>query len=433
MVRGVYFRFVDEKGQQLSKQVVSAIQHPLPANEALDICISKEEMTETTGTTKVSETAMEESTSEEKHNPVEDTIKPPSPRSSLVASIFENAADEPSENVESDEIVESDPPEEKTAAASTKVTMMEADTISDNEEDTNVDMVGKKRPREDDTSLDMEDTVDGNTIGIEKTLPAPSAPSPAPAAPNPNRIPQQPVHPLDPDRAAKMQAKARATAGLPPLVQPTATSATMVAPPIAASVPASQTEPSSRNATEPRDEDIVFAAPRTQRENNAQCTKLLHFCLEYVVEASKAGGKDKRPLMVDQAMSAFCLFGLDDDISKETFRLLDLKVDSHSYKEAAQAKGIQFFEKAWKNNTWVYKRLTWDIVRKKILKWFDNDKARSKRISDSKKTSARALGRNFVIPLVSTTVATGANEPSGILQDEPQSLQTQKVRSDKSV
>ena len=81
--------------------------------------------------------------------------------------------------------------------------------------------------------------------------PAPTAPttgaSPAPVAPNrpkgkdfsamSNRMPQQPVHPLDPDRAAKMQAEARAAAGLPPLVQPTATSVTMVPPPIAASVP----------------------------------------------------------------------------------------------------------------------------------------------------------------------------------------------------
>lgn len=73
---------------------------------------------------------------------------------------------------------------------------------------------------------------------------APTTASPAPVAPNrpkgkdfsamANRMPQQPVHPLDPDRAAKMQAEARAAAGLPPLVQPTATSVTMVPPPIAA-------------------------------------------------------------------------------------------------------------------------------------------------------------------------------------------------------
>lgn len=82
-----------------------------------------------------------------------------------------------------------------------------------------------------------------------KTTPAPAAPAPAAAAPlasnrpkgkdfaaMANRMPA--VHPQDPARAAKMQAAARAAAGLPPLAQPTATSVTTVPPPITASVPA---------------------------------------------------------------------------------------------------------------------------------------------------------------------------------------------------
>lgn len=93
-----------------------------------------------------------------------------------------------------------------------------------------------------------------------KTTAAPSPvaapPAPEPVAPNrpkgkdfaamANRMPAPapppvdtgPVHPQDPARAAKMQAAARAAAGLPPLAQPTATSVTVAPPPIQASVPA---------------------------------------------------------------------------------------------------------------------------------------------------------------------------------------------------
>ena len=63
-------------------------------------------------------------------------------------------------------------------------------------------------------------------------MPAPTQPLPTAAA-----VPES-VHPQDPARAAKMQAAARAAAGLPPLQTPTATTFTTIPPPISASVPA---------------------------------------------------------------------------------------------------------------------------------------------------------------------------------------------------
>jgi hypothetical protein len=91
-------------------------------------------------------------------------------------------------------------------------------------------------------------------MAMNAKAPAPAAPAPQPVAPNrpkgkdlaamANRMPSPvvaptgTVHPQDPARAAKMQAAARAAAGLPPLAQPTATSVTTVPPPITASVPA---------------------------------------------------------------------------------------------------------------------------------------------------------------------------------------------------
>lgn len=68
------------------------------------------------------------------------------------------------------------------------------------------------------------------------------------------------VHPQDPDRAAKMQAAARAAAGLPPLTQPTATTVTVAPPPIQASVP----PPAQRPAAPPAVPPQAYRAPHPQ-------------------------------------------------------------------------------------------------------------------------------------------------------------------------
>lgn len=183
MVRGVFFRFVDEKGQKLSKQVVMAMQDPWPPQESLDISVSIEK----TSTSAVPETTRDASVQKplpettvepthEKNKSVEDSIKPPSlsPMSSLFASVIEKAAEETQENIVSEESsfiekpLQPGPPlQSKTT--STKVTM-EMDTISDTQEEKDADGNCKKRPREEATSLEVERTVDVSILGKEERL-----------------------------------------------------------------------------------------------------------------------------------------------------------------------------------------------------------------------------------------------------------------------
>lgn len=183
MVRGVFFRFVDEKGQKLSKQVVMAMQDPWPPQESLDISVSIEK----TSTSVVPETTRDASVQKplpettvepthEKNKSVEDSIKPPSlsPMSSLFASVIEKAAEETQENIVSEESsfiekpLQPGPPlQSKTT--STKVTM-EMDTTSDTQEEKDADGNCKKRPREEATSLEVERTVDVSILGKEERL-----------------------------------------------------------------------------------------------------------------------------------------------------------------------------------------------------------------------------------------------------------------------
>jgi hypothetical protein len=112
----------------------------------------------------------------EKNKSVEDSINPPSlsPMSSLFASVIEKAAEETQENIVSDESsfiekpLQPGPPlQSKTT--STKVTM-EMDTTSDTQEEKDADGNCKKRPREEATSLEVERTVDVSILGKEERL-----------------------------------------------------------------------------------------------------------------------------------------------------------------------------------------------------------------------------------------------------------------------